>query len=338
MKRLAALAITTALALGGVAGTASAASADTSVTVKGHVLSPTGKAVGRVRVSLRAKPRLSAHVVSRVVRTSATGRYEVHVPRGEYYDLRVSDPGDADDDPADGTWAPTYKRITSTATSIVANQVVHHGAQVSGHVFDSAGEPVQPGLGVTAFTRTPNDDGRSPLNAIVSTRTVRGGAYHFRNLPAATVILSFESPDGNGERWRTEQPGGSLDYRDARAARLVFGVKYTGLSIVFPVVARLSGSLTVDGKAVPADSAASVDLRLLDAEGKEITSESPRSVFTFTDLEAGTYYLRFQVTDSDGVAHAPVYYGGSSTLAGAKAIVVPKGRSVSGLKVALTTR
>jgi hypothetical protein len=248
MKRLAALVITAALTLGGAVGTASAASAASTVTVKGHVTSPSGDAVTGVRVSVRAQPARS-QPVSRVVRTSRTGRYEVHVPRGADYDLRVSDPGDDDRDTADGTWAPTYRRITSSASSITANQVVHHGAQVSGRVADSSGRPVRPGLVVTAWTRTAATDRRRPLNRVGTTFTQAGGAYHFRNLPAVTVILSFAPPSKNdAERFRTGHPGGTRDFTEASGVRLVFGTKFTGLSFRFPVSGRISGSVTVDGR------------------------------------------------------------------------------------------
>jgi 5-hydroxyisourate hydrolase-like protein (transthyretin family) len=338
MKRLAALVMTTALALGGVAGTASAASTSGTVTVKGHVTSPTGKPVAGVRVSVRAKPALSQSV-SRVVRTSKTGRYEVHVPRGVHYDLRVTDPGDDDRDTADGTWAPTYRRITSSAASIRANQVVHHGAQVSGHVYDSSGAAVTAGLVVTAWRRTPNTEGRTTLNRVGTTYTQADGTYHFRNLPAVAVVLSFAPPSkNNAVRFRTGHPGGSRYYADATAVQLVFGTKFVGLSLRFPVAGRISGSLTVDGKALPGGDDVLAEVHLLDAAGTEIDREPALSAFSFPELAAGTYLLRFEVTAPGGELSAPEYYADSSTLAGATPITVEKGQAVTGLSVALTTR
>ncbi len=335
MQRLAVLVLTAALAIGSAVGTASAASASDAgtVTVKGHVSSPTGRAVAGVRVSLRGKPRLSAHPFSRVVRTSATGRYEVRVPRVDFYDLRVTDPGD------DGTWAPTFQRITSGGTSIVADQVVHHGATVSGRVLDSSGRRVGAGLAVHALVRTPNADGRSTLRVVATTSTRASGAYAFHALPAAKVLLAFSSPTPNGgERFRTEHAGGSLDPADASAVPLRFGGRYVGLGIRFPVVARISGSLTVDGKALPGDDGELASVELLYAGGTELDSETALSSFTFADLAAGTYFLRFQLTDTGDDVGAPVYFARYSTLAGATPITVTRGQAVAGLSVALRTR
>lgn len=339
MQRLAALALTSALALGGAVGCTTAASAADSVTVKGHVTSPTGKAVGGVRVSLRAKPRFATQYVSRVVRTSGTGRYEVHVPRGEFYDLRVSDPGDDDRDTADGEWAPTYRRITSTASSIRVNQVVHHGAQVSGRVYDSSGAAVKPGSVVSAYRRVPQTDGRSPLDPLGSTYTIAGGAYHFRNLPETSVILSFAPPTENDSyRFRTGQAGGSTSFADASEVDTIFGVKNTGLSFRFPVRGVISGTMTLDGKPLPGDDGRTAALSLLDSSGAELDRESVESVFRFPDLAAGTYRLHFVVTESDGTVVADEYYSDAATLAASTAIQVGNGEAVTGLKVALNSR
>lgn len=212
-RRLTGAAVAAALSVVAVGGFATSASAAEPVVVKGHVTSVTGKPIAGVVFKVRAKSLTSGDYVTVSGRTSKTGRYEAKVPRRNDYQLLVSDPGDNDNDPADGAWAPASTRITSDKTTIRINQQLHHGAGLSGRVRDSSGAAVRAGLVVTAGSVSAG----SGFRALGSTLTKAGGAYHFRNLPAGATVVRFQAPgNSNYDRFYTGATGGTVRNDEAK--------------------------------------------------------------------------------------------------------------------------
>lgn len=336
-NRITAAAAAAALALAGVGASAVPASAAETAVVKGHVTSMTGKPIGGVVFKVRVRSATSGDSVTVSGRTSRTGRYEARVPRRGEYQLLVSDPGDRDDDPADGAWAPASKRVVSDRTSVVIDQRLHHGAGLSGRVRDSSGKAVRAGLVVTAgsFTR---DGG---FRALGSTSTGPGGAYHFRNLPAGATVVRFEGPGiSDSARFFSGAAGGTVAVGAARPLHLQYGEKVTGIGLTFPLRSSIHGRVRVDGRVLGADpdNDESVAFSLLDASGTRLDGGAAVDDFHFRDLAAGTYYLSFAGSDPAVDHIEPEYYDDADSLAAATPIVLKPGQAVTGIVVDLTTR
>ena len=334
-RRLTAAAAAAALSVAIVGGFATSASAAEPVVVKGHVTSITGKPIAGVVVKVRAKSLTSGDSVTVSGRTSKTGRYEAKVPRRNDYQLLVSDPGDNDDDPADGEWAPASTRVTSDRTTIRIDQRLHHGAGLSGRVRDSSGAAVRAGLVVTAGT-VPADSGFRPLG---STVTTAGGAYHFRNLPAGATVVRFQSPGiSNYDRYYTGVTGGTILKDEAKPLALQYGKKVTGISFQFPVKSSINGRVTVDGRTLSADldNETSVIFTLLDQSGNRLDSGAATNDFHFRDLDAGTYYLSFAGSDPTVDHIRPEYYDDADSLATATPITIKAGEARVGLVADVT--
>ena len=326
IRLLGAAALALALPVALAVATPSIAAPAATVTVKGHILSPTGRAVAGVRVEVQAKGQADGSLGAAHGFTSKTGRYELHVPppttgpdTAKTYVLTVTDPGDADADMADGEWAPTSATFAATGTVFVRNAVVHHGAKLSGRIYDRTGHRVKAGLSVTVGSAT--------------TTTRSDGSYHLTNLPAGTVTVRVASPSSNGvARYYTGSTSqGTIDGAKATELDLSYGEKTTGRSIHFPAVAKITGRVLIDGTEESGEGSRTVTAALLDSTGKELASSPASSKFYFRDLAAGTYFLQFSGAASAPAAVVPEYYKDSATLVGATAIVVPTGGAVSGI-------
>jgi 5-hydroxyisourate hydrolase-like protein (transthyretin family) len=320
LKIAIALALPLALVVGGAS---SAAFADDSVTVKGHIRSPTGKPAAGVLVSIYSDTRLDVHDVVKRIRTSATGRYSVAVPAdAKRYRLKVTGAGD---------WAGVpIRTIALTDSSTVVDEVVHHGAKLSGTILDRSGKPA-----VGVQVRAANVDLK-----IVSgtTRTAADGTYHLKNLLAGPTTLTVQSPTTNGSErsYSSTSTSGVLAGGTATPIDLAWGKKTTGIGLRFPTVGKITGRITVDGTEPFGEGAAYTTVQLLDATGKQVAQWDAKPVYFFRDLAPGTYFLRFPGDPGGALAE---YYRDSPTLADAQAIVIgAKGDAVSGLVANLSTK
>lgn len=331
-KRLAAAALALALPLAvlSAAPSLAAPAASASVLVKGHVRSPTGKAVAGVQVSVYST--ISGHHVVRRATTSRTGRYAVRVAESEWsYQLKVLDHGDADRDDGDGRWAPVLRRFDFSGRSTTVDQVVHHGARLTGRVYGRTGEPV--GAGVVVGV-TPDRSSQPGARTI----TRADGTYRITNAPAGASAVTFISPRA-GESPRTYTSSSIFGTTDGTRSTLVdmrYGRTVAGIDLRFPYLGRISGTVTVDGDA-PSEEGSPVQAALLDAEGRELYSELVNPEFRMPDLLPGTYYIEFRAGTPEDVL-VTEYYEDSATLAGATPLVIgPKGGAITGLKVALSS-
>jgi len=254
MKRLALLAATVGLTLAATGGLASTASAADMAVVKGHVTSLTGKPISGVTVKVvRRVPGID--FVSARGHTSRTGRYEVRLPRGGSFQLVVSDHGDKDLDDGDGAWAFSSRTVKSSNATVRMNATMHHGAKLSGHVYESSGAPVRAGVVVHA-ERAPAAGASAPGREVGTTRTRKGGVYRFSNLPAGATVLRFESGAKKVQpRYRTGVAGGSERWQDAKAVELTAGEAVTRTSFRFVKQRDPQDDLTAYGAVDPAGDA-----------------------------------------------------------------------------------
>jgi hypothetical protein len=225
MKRLSVLAAAAGLSLLVTGGVASTASASDMAVVKGHVTTVFGKPIpGVVFKVVRRVPGLN--FVSARGRTSATGRYEVRLPRGGSYQLVASDPGDRDKDSGDGKWAPSSRTVKSFSRTVRLSTTMRLGAKVSGHIVDPRGHAVRAGLPVVAFHAAGGVPVRYKQVGTTLTRT--HGVYRFSNLPAGATVLRFASgPPNAQDRFFTGHDGGTLFAEDATPIRLTAGKAIT---------------------------------------------------------------------------------------------------------------
>lgn len=336
-RRFAVAVAAAALSVAAAGGFVTSASAAETAVVKGHVTSFTGRPIGGVVFKVRVKSPTSGDYFTVSGRTSRTGRYEAKVPRRGAYQLLVSDPGDDDRDLADGVWAPASTRIESSKRSVVINQRLHHGAGLSGRVYDSSGAPARAGLLVTAGV---NSAARGFLPA-GSTYTKAGGAYHFRNLSAGATVVRFQGPGlDNLDRFYSGFAGGAVFAVDAKPLHLQYGKKVTGTSLTFPVKASINGRVTVDGKVLGADpdNDQAVRFDLLDQSGTRLDGGAAIDDFHFRDLDAGTYYLAFAGSDPAVDHIKPEFYEDADSLAHATPIVLRPGQTVTGIHVDVTAK
>ncbi len=253
MKRLAILAVSAGLALLASGGPAQPAEAATTVVVKGHVRSTTGKPIGGVvfKVVQRTPGR---NFVAKQGRTSSTGRYEARLPQGRSYQLVVSDPGDRDADTADGKWAPSSRSVVSSRRTIRIDTSMQPGARLSGHVSRSTGKPVPAGVPVEAF-RLGGGVPRS-LVSVGRTLTRSEGVYRFSNLPAGPTLLRFRPGKADDEgRWYTRDSGGSETYGAATLIEVRAGEAVTRTDFRFLPQRDPAQDLRADGAVDPVGDA-----------------------------------------------------------------------------------
>ena len=326
----AALALALPLALLSAAPSTAAPSTAASVLVKGHVRSPTGKAIAGVQVSVYST--ISGHHVVRRATTSRTGRYAIRIAESEWsYQLKVLDHGDADRDDGDGRWAPVLRRFDFSGGSTKVDQVLHHGARLAGRVYDRTGEPAGAGVVVGVKPYRSSQPG-------VQTITRADGTYRITNAPAGAGLVTFTPPRA-GESPRSYSSSSIFGTTDGTRSTLVdmrYGRTVAGIDLRFPYLGRISGIVTVDGDH-PSEEGSPVQAALLDAKGTELYSELVNPEFRMPDLLPGTYYIEFRAGTPDDRL-VTEYYEDSATLAGATPLVIgPKGGAITGLEVALSS-
>jgi len=326
----AALAFALPLALLSAAPSTAAPAATASVLVKGHVRSPSGKAVPGVQVSVYST--ISGHHVVRRATTSRTGRYAIRIAESEWsYQLKVLDHGDADRDDGDGRWAPVLRRFDFSGRSKTIDQVVHHGARLTGRVYGRTGKPVGAGVVVGVGLDRSSQPGAETI-------TRADGTYRITNAPAGASVVAFKSPRaGESTRWYSSSSIlGTTDGTRSTVVAMRYSRTVTGVDLRFPYLGSISGIVTVDGDH-PSEEGSPVEAALLDAEGTELYSELVNPEFRMRDLLPGRYYIEFRAgTPEDALVTE--YYEDSATLAGATPLVIgPKGGTITGLEVALSS-
>jgi hypothetical protein len=311
----------------GVTMPLSAGAADT-VIVKGHVKSPTGKAIDDVRVAVRG-----ADGSVKYDRTGRTGYFSVKVAGDGKYTMTVSDPGDYDNDNADGEWASESKSFSIAGQSaVVVNEVLHHGAKISGQVLKKDGSKAPSGIRVDAL-----DAKTGEVRGFTYTRS--NGAYYFRNLQEGDTIVKVSGlVDGQDARFYSSAATGTTEQSSAKVLGLDFGQKFTRRGIQFPEAGKVTGTVTVDGVAPYSTSNhESVVVSLLDSKGTVVTTEEASPEFKFPDLGAGTYYLSFSEHSYDPNFLVNEYYADAATLETATPLVVDEGKYVTGIVANLQT-
>ena len=328
----AALAASLPIALAVASPSVAAPAGSTTVTVKGHITSPTGKAIPGVQVSVYST--ISGHHVVARARTSRTGRYAITVARSEWsYQLKVLDYGDSDADHGDGEWAPILRRFDFTGGSTRIDQVLHHGARISGRVSGRDGRPVGAGVQVGVSAKDSSAPGSSTL-------TRADGTFRITNASAGDSLVAFTSPRADeSTRWYSKSSiTGTRDESAVTLLHLAYGKTASGIRFRFPYIGRISGSVTVDGQK-PTEEGSSVAVVLLDSTGKELSEGLANPDFTSGDLLPGAYRLEFRSVSSEPGAIVTEYYRDSSTLAGAVPLVIDaKGHDITGLTAHLTTK
>ena len=326
----AALALALPIALLAAAPSPAAPAAAASVLVKGHVRSPSGKAVPGVQVSVYSE--ISGHHVVRRATTSRTGRYAIRIAESEWsYQLKVLDHGDADRDDGDGRWAPVLRRFDFSGRSTTVDQVVHHGARLAGRVYGRTGKPVGAGVVVGVAPYRSSQPGAQTI-------TRADGTYRITNAPAGAGLVTFRSPRA-GESPRFYSSSSILGTTDGTRSTLVdmrFGKTVAGIDLRFPYLGSISGIVTVDGDH-PSEEGSPVQAALLDSTGTELYADLVNPEFRMRDLLPGTYYIEFRAgTPEDALVTE--YYEDAATLAGATPLVIgPKGGAITGLEVALSS-
>lgn len=315
-----------------VAGPATAAPAS-SVVIKGHVKSPTGKAIGGVQVSIYSSTRLHGRVVKRVT-TSRTGRYELKVPSSVwYYQLKVTDFGDRDADHGDGEWASTLVKIPAADGSVIKrDQVLHHGARVTGRVLDRGGKPAGAGVKVSVGLL----DGSAPG---AETLTRKDGTFRITNAPAGAATVGFTSPrpEEGARLYSASTITGTRDFAKATVLDLASGRATSGISFRFPYLGRITGTVRVDGD-LPSEEGSSAFAELTDAKGDVLFDGLANPEFGVYDLTSGTYFLRFH-SGSDDYPVVAEYWKDSATRDGATPLVIgPKGGAITGIEADLASK
>lgn len=331
MQRFTALAAAAALVIGGAVGvpaaaTAAPAATPASVTFKGHVTSPTGKPVAGVKVIVRVQNRTNGQSTATTRRTSTTGRYELHVPlagrQAGSYRFEVRDTGD-EDGAGGGTWAAAARTITSDASSIRVDQVVHHGAEITGRVLAGTGKPPKAGLRVYAVRQ-----GGARATDVTWTLTRKDGTYRFGTLPAAPVEVGFYPPSSlTTVRFYTRGSAAGTTGEGASVLDLAYGKRLTGIDLLFPPVGKITGRVRIDGALPYGEGVEPVEAVLLDSTGTEVRRYDAKPLFQLRDVDPGTYFLYFP----GGGGVVPEYYGDSATLEGATPITVQRNGAVTGL-------
>lgn len=332
-RLITAAALALALPFGLAVAAPAVAAAPTTVTVKGHVKSPTGKAIAGVQVSVYASTRRDGRVVKRVT-TSRTGRYELKVPGNVwYYQLKVTDHGDRDADHGDGEWAATLIRIPETSGSVIKqDQVLHHGARLTGRVLDRGGKPVGRGIEVAVGVPGSSAPGTETL-------TRSDGTFRVTNAPAGAAVVGFTSPraEESVRLYSRSSITGTRDYAEATRVDLAYGKRVSGIAFRFPYLGRISGSVKVDGQSPP-EEGSFIFASLLDAKGRVLFDGIANPEFSVYDLLPGTYLLRFH----SGSANEPLvteYYRDSPTPEGALPLVIgSKGGSITGIEASLSSK
>lgn len=308
---------------------APAQAANSSVTVKGHVYSPSKKGVGNVVVTVYYRTPSVGQYLTKKTRTSSTGRYELKVPKSfDTYKIKANDPGDNDRDMADGKWAPTLiGAFRSSSTVIKRDLNVSLGARLSGRIYDRSGKPAS-GLKVYAVG----------VNQLTnpSTYTRSNGAYYFKNLRPDEVTVLAESPSSNGlaRYYVKNDSSGALNRVEASRVAVESGKNTPSNSIYFPSVSKITGRVTVDGAEPFGEGGNSVSTVLYDSAGKRLYEAFTNPTFKFKDLPAGTYYLGFESVGEPVVAE---FYADKNTLTEATPITVRSGGAVGGIVASLAS-
>jgi hypothetical protein len=227
----------------------------------------------------------------------------------------------------------------SSGSSETLNFSVPRFGSIAGSITDPGGVPsggeevlIYDGSGQKIRSFNSAGDGTYTAGGVLP------GGYRlwFRSEPDAPVAWQFYSG----------QPTLPL----ANVVSVGAGQAVTGINITYAPQSTISGTVTSGG--VPLGG---ISVYALDSEGDIVTgtTTAANGTYTITNLPAGAFYVAFGAVAPNfmgaddtpdfisgslswnGAAYAPIYYGGTPTIAGATAITLSAGQQLTGINAAL---
>jgi 5-hydroxyisourate hydrolase-like protein (transthyretin family) len=204
------------------------------------------------------------------------------------------------------------------------NETLGEGGSISGVVTDAVtGYP----LGGARILLT--DDAGNSIFAVSGYSTLSDGSYSFTNLPPGSYKVEFGSVGALGFQY----------YRDARTLSTATALTVGAGEAVTNINAALTQGGTLKGTvtdAITGQGLADTYVEVVDSEGHYVTYgyTDSNGRYEIPGLAPGSYYIQTAVFNKN--VDEVVFYGGKSTLAGAKPVAITAGATTSGIDIAVT--
>jgi hypothetical protein len=226
--------------------------------------------------------------------------------------------------------------VTTGSAPQTANFAVPEAGTVSGTVLASGSDTPLSGVIVQFYTASGQP--------VVRTTTGSAGTYTESDLLPGSYKVSFTQTNP-ALALALQYYSGAASLAKATPVTVVAGSTITNINVALSPGGGISGTVVAARGEAPLGD---IGIYVMDSSGDVLghTTTAGDGTYSITNLPAGTYYVEFgapsaaQITLLDNSAlaqfgYAPEFYGGRLSLAGAKAVTVTSGSSVTKISGAL---